>query len=99
MVRHIVLWQYTDEIRNGDPDRTTALIREKFETLLGVIPGLLTIEIGQNYKKDSEYDIALYCEFATREDEKNYQTSPEHVAIKNLTKDWVCGRASMDYEI
>ena len=42
---------------------------------------------------------SLYCEFATREDEKNYQTSPEHVAIKNLTKDWVCGRASMDYEI
>jgi len=98
MVRHMVLWQYTDEIKKNNPQKTTAVIREKFEALRGVVPGLLTIEIGKNYK-DGDYDIVLYCEFESPEDEAHYQTMPEHIAIKNLTKDWVCGRASMDYEV
>ena len=98
MIKHIVLWQYTEKVKKNNSNETTKVLREKFKALLGVIPGLLTIELGDNYK-GGDYDIALYCEFETKEDEANYQVAPEHVAIKNLSKDWVSGRAAIDYEI
>lgn len=98
MVRHIVLWQFTDAVRAGGKAQTIALLREKFAAMAGVVPGLLTVEIGEDYSGGG-YDIALYCEFESRSAQAAYQDHPLHVQLKELARDWVCGRAAIDYEI
>ncbi|MCI8554835.1 MAG: Dabb family protein [Clostridiales bacterium] len=98
MIKHIVLWQFTDEIRAAGTEEVSALLRARFEELPGKIDGLVRIELGENYKA-GPYDIALYCEFTTKEAEAAYQVHPLHLAIKELSAPWVTGRAAIDYEI
>ena len=56
------------------------------------------IEFGANYN-GGEYDIALYCAFATKEDQDAYQTNPAHLAVAETVRASTCGRACVDYEI
>lgn len=97
MVRHIVLWQFTQQIRDGRREETIALLRAKFSAMAGVVPGLRKVEIGEDYS-GSGYDIALYCEFESPAAQAAYQQHPLHVAVREMAKDWVQGRASVDYE-
>ena len=98
MIKHIVLWQYTDEVRRTKAEEVTAALRSRFEDLPGKIDGLTRVELGRTYK-DGPYDIVLYCEFTTREAEAAYQVHPLHVSIKELSAPWVTGRAAIDYEV
>ena len=40
MIKHIVLWQYTDEVRRTKAEEVTAVLRGRFEDLPGRIDGL-----------------------------------------------------------
>lgn len=82
----------------GSPGSTGCFLQERFKALLGVVPGLKEIEFGANYN-GGEYDIALYCAFATKEDQDAYQTNPAHLAVAETVRASTCGRACVDYEI
>lgn len=98
MLKHILLWKFTEEIKEEKPEETYQLLKMRFEELLGEIEGLHHLELGFDVS-GSEYDLALYTEFEDRKALEVYQNHPLHKEIKELAKDWVCGRAVVDYEV
>ena len=98
MIKHIVLWELKEEAKGEKLEDTINLLQGKFKALIGVIDGLTAIELGINYN-GGKFDVALYCEFTSKEAEKGYQGHPEHLKIKAIVQSLVCDRASIDYEI
>lgn len=97
MIRHIVLWTLKPE-EKGRADRIAADLKQKFQELLGVVDGLESVELGQNYA-GGDYDLVLNCVFSTKEAAVAYQTHPAHLKIKAVVHEMICARASADYEI
>ncbi|UZT82808.1 Dabb family protein [Caproicibacterium sp. BJN0003] len=97
MVKHLVLWKLKDsERKNAVAD--AALLRSRFNSLIGIVDGLKSIQVGANYKPGN-YDLCLECVFDSKEDEEQYQVHPEHLKIKALVAKMICGRTAFDYEI
>lgn len=97
MVKHIVCWKLKEEAKKNK-EALAADLAARFHALLGVVDGLTAIEVGENYN-GGEYDLALLCEFVSREAEQAYQSHPAHLAIKAIVHENVCGRAAIDYEL
>jgi len=97
MIKHIVLWTLTDEAKK-ESNKIVADLNKRFTALLGVVDGLTAIEVGHNYN-GGMFDLALYCEFTTKEAQDQYQTHPAHLAIKKTVHELVYGRECIDYEI
>ena len=72
MIKHIVLYTLKEGV---DKDEAVALIKSKLEPLVGKIPGLNWMEINA---AQGGMDYALYSEFDTAEDVKNYRAHPLH---------------------
>ena len=98
MIKHIVLWELKEEAKGEKLEKTINLLQGKFKALLGVIDGLTAIEIGSNYN-GGKFDVALYCEFTSKEAEKKYQNHPEHLKIKEAVHTLVFDRIYIDYQI
>lgn len=97
MVKHIVLWTFSDEAKK-QMDQNVSLLQGKFKNLLGKVDGLQAIEVEQNYN-GGDYDVALYCEFSTKKAQEDYQSHPAHLEIKKIVHSFVVGRTCVDYEI
>ena len=59
MVKHIVMWNLTDKDKVAE---NGAIMKQKLEALVGVVPGLLRAEVGVGF---NGYDVALYTELRT----------------------------------
>ena len=97
MVKHIVRWKLTEAAKARQAE-LAADLGARFHALLGVVEGLTAIELGENYN-GGEFDLALLCEFTSREAERGYQNHPAHLAIKSIVHENTCGRACVDYEL
>ena len=93
MVKHIVVYTLKE---NVDKDAAVKLIASKLEPLGGQIPGLLHMEVRRWY---AGMDYALYSEFETAEDVKNYRAHPLHQEAKSHFHHMLQTRVSADYEI
>ena len=86
MVRHVVSWNFKDEVPE---ERRVELMKElaaAFPTLIGKIPGLLKVEVGMPPLKSSNCDMVLYCEMEKEEDLAVYRDHPDHVAIAQIIR-------------
>ena len=61
MIRHILFWNYTDEVKEKHQEKETLIkLKESVETLKD-IEGLLCVEMEENLS--SGYDLVFYSEF------------------------------------
>ncbi len=97
MIRHLLLWQWTPEIRQKGGAKELAKLQAKFKTMEGRIPGTLLLECRPNLNGEV-YDLALYAEFTCLEAVQAYLAHPLHLELKEMAKDWVSGRACVDIE-
>ena len=93
MVKHIVVYTIKEEF---DKDEAVKLIASKLEPLVGQIPGLLKMEVRRCY---AGMDYALYSEFETAEDVKNYRAHALHQEAKSHFHHMLNTRVSADYEV
>ena len=93
MVKHIVLYTLKDGV---DKKEAVAIIKAQLEPLVGVIPGLIHMEIRQAY---NGMDYALYSEFESREALANYADHPAHLAAKEHFWHFLDSRVCADYEM
>ena len=93
MVKHIVVYTLKDGI---DKDDAVTLIASKLEPLVGKIPGLRHMEVRRCYVG---MDYALYSEFDSAEDVKNYRAHPLHQEAKSYFHHLLQSRVSADYEV
>ena len=87
MIRHILFWNYTKEVKENHLEKETLQkLKESVQTLEG-IEGLLCVEMEENLT--SGYDHVFYSEF---------ENHPLHEAHKKRCKDLVCERLCGDIE-
>lgn len=94
MVKHIVLYTFKEGV---DKKKAVAIIKEQLEPLVGVIPGLLHMEIRAAYQGGMDY--ALYSEFESQEALTNYAVHPAHLAAKEHFWEFLGSRTCADYEV
>lgn len=94
MIKHIVMWKFKD----GIPDSDKLEMKGRLESLKGVVPTLIDIEVGLDVvHSDASKDMVLYSEFNSLDDLKAYAEHPEHLKVVEFVKPLVCERAVVDY--
>ena len=87
MIRHILFWNYTDEVKEKHQEKETLIKLKESVEILKDIEGLLC-----------GYDLVFYSEFENQEALKDFQNHPLHEAHKKRCKDLVCKRLCGDIE-
>ncbi|MBE7037447.1 MAG: Dabb family protein [Ruminococcaceae bacterium] len=93
MLKHIIFWKLKE---GEDANKCADILNPMFNRIIGEVKGLVWAEVGVNVN-GGDYDLILYTEFETAEDEKNYQTHPKHLEIKEIVHKMVCDRICCDY--
>ena len=97
MVKHIILWKLKDEI----PDRAAAAAEAKvrLESLMGRIPGLVSITVHTEALPSSNADMMLDSLFTDADALAGYQTNPLHVEAATYVRSVVEQRLCLDFEV
>jgi hypothetical protein len=99
MIKHIVMWKVKGSTPKEKNDGVRR-IQSAFDGLVGVIPGLLALEVGADVSR-IEYacDVVLYAEFETSEALDSYGSHPDHLRIKRELADIRIARHQVDYVV
>jgi Stress responsive A/B Barrel Domain len=97
LIKHIVMWRVRGETP-GEKAASIALIQRGFESLRGLIPGLLHLEIGVDTSRvDYACDVVLYSEFESQKALDGYAVHPEHLRVKRDLSDLRTSRHQVDF--
>ena len=100
MVKHIVFWRLKDEVDGRSRADVMAEMKQRFEAMRGVVPGLRALEVGLDFGAGVDAaHVALYTEFDSRAALDAYQDSPEHMAVVPLIRAARTERRVVDYEV
>jgi len=100
MVYHIVMWNFKEDVENEKKAQLKADMAVNLKSLVGKVPGLLTVDFVENPVPSSTHEIALVTTFEKVEDIKVYAGHPEHVKVADTyVRPYTCGRACLDYEL
>ena len=94
MVKHIVVYTLKEGVNKAE---AVEIVRAALEPLVGVIPGLMHVEIRAAYQGGMDY--ALYSEFDSREALEKYAGHPAHQAAKEHFWHFLDSRVCADYEV
>lgn len=98
MVNHIVMWKFKPEIEEGQKPEIKKAMEENLKSLVGKVPGLLTVEFVSSPIPSSTHDIALVTTLEKAEDIAVYGAHPEHVRVADTyVRPYVMDRACLDY--
>ncbi len=94
MIRHIVAWNYKDELTSEEKQINGDKIKTELENLKTLISEIIQIKVILNPAKSSNRDVVLMSIFENEKDLANYQIHPEHKKvsqfISSIMKDRVC---------
>lgn len=99
MVKHIVLFKLKDDASADAKLAAMHAFKDAIEALPGKIPFIRKIEVGLNINPAETWSIALYSEFDTLDDVRQYAVHPDHVAAGKLLAEVKESRACVDYEL
>lgn len=98
MVKHIILWQFKDELNEEKRAELRSGIKTGLENLKGTVPGLLDIHVQTEILPSSNADLMLDCTLTDEESLKTYADHPDHLKIKdNLIAPNMKSRVCIDY--
>ncbi len=99
MLKHIVMWKFSDQAEGADKAANLAKAKALLEGCADLVPGQGRLEVaGATPELDCTYDLVLYSEFESRTALDAYQVHPTHAAVKPFLRAVVVGRQCMDYE-
>jgi hypothetical protein len=99
MIKHIVMWKVAGQTREERAE-SIRKVRSAFDGIVGVIPGLLSVEIGEDVSGiDYACDVVLYSEFESKAALENYSTHTEHLRIKEALVGVRTDRYQVDYVV
>ncbi|MBR1822461.1 MAG: Dabb family protein [Clostridia bacterium] len=101
MIRHHILWRYTEKAEEYGKEALIAELNRRFKGLIGKVEGLTSIEItASNVKADPGFhDVLLYAEFTDRAALAGYMLDEGHAEIRDWDQQYVCDRAGFDIEV
>jgi len=83
MVKHIVAWNWADNLTEEEKEKNARLMKKELENLINLIPGIISIKLYTKPLQSSDSDLLLDSEFESEEALKAYQVHPEHVRVAN----------------
>ncbi len=97
MVKHIILWKLKEE-------HNTAAVKQEMkaqlEGLVGVVPGLLELQIQISPLPTSNADVMLYSVLESEEALKGYAVHPAHVHVADTyVRPFTAVRTVMDFTV
>ncbi|UIF90015.1 Dabb family protein [Cupriavidus sp. UYPR2.512] len=99
MIKHIVMWRVRGDTL-AERESASRLVKNRFESLRGLIPGMRHLEIGLDSSRvDYACDVVLMTEFESREALEAYAVHPEHLRVRNELGDLRTARFQVDYAI
>jgi len=99
MIHHIVMWKLKDSAEGKSKAENAALIKEKLEDLLEVVPQIESIQVGINIESEySNFDVVLDSYFNSFEDLIAYQSHPKHNEVADFIGKVRAERSCVDYE-
>ena len=95
MIRHVVLWRLKTDV-----DAMFPAIRAALEAQRAKIPGLLRVEVGRNIASSRRaVDMALICDFESREALAAYHRHPAHMETRAIVDPLADEHWIVDYEL
>lgn len=99
MVHHIVMWKFKPEIEESKKPELKKAMAENLKSLVGKVPGLLSVDFVTDPIPSSTHDMALVTTMEKAEDVKVYGSHPEHVKVADTyVRPYTTERACLDYE-
>ena len=99
MIHHVILWQLKDEIKGEEKAQIVADIKQNLEALVGVIPGLVSLNVVTNPLSSSNADVMLDSVLENEEALGGYQIHEEQVKVADMyVRPYTKVRVCMDYE-
>jgi len=99
MLKHIVMWNLRGDSAE-ERARAVTFLKQRFEGLRGLIPGLLHLEVGVDSSRvDYACDVVLYTEFDSQASLDAYAVHPEHARVKRELGDLRVARHQVDYSV
>lgn len=96
MIKHIVMWRLSEGA--GAKADNALELKRRLEGLNGKIPGLLKLEVGIDFSRESESsDVVLYSEFDSHAALQAYQAHPAHAEVVPFVKTVRAERRVVDY--
>ena len=100
MVRHIVAWDFREELSEEECRLYGEEIKRELENLKNLIDGIVSIQVLTKPMFSSDADILLDSVFTDEEAYNNYKSHPEHVRVGNyVVRPRTCNRKCCDYYI
>ena len=100
MLKHIVMWRFTDGAEGKSALQHAQWMKENLEALVGVVPQIRSLEVGIGaYPSGTSYDAILISTFDDKEAMEQYKIHPAHVAVGEYCKKVCKSRADIDYEL
>ena len=81
MVHHIVMWKFKPEVEDAKKPELKKAMAENLKSLVGKVPGLLTVDFVEAPLASSTHDMALVTTLEKAEDVAVYAKHPEHVKV------------------
>ena len=97
MLRHIITWKYKEGLGDEENRANALKIKSGFESLAGVIDGIVEIKVYINELPTSNKDIILTSLFVNEAALAAYKDHPEHVKVRDVVRDVLQDRACIDY--
>ena len=94
MIRHVIMWKF----RQGEEENMHRFLND-LKALYGVIPEILSMEVGVNCKDGNNYDACLIADFEDFDALERYKNDPRHVAVSRLCKSIRESRGAVDFLI
>ncbi|MDP4152638.1 MAG: Dabb family protein [Bacillota bacterium] len=98
MVKHFVLFRLLDNAEGKTKDENAKFIKQGLEALNGVVPGLIRLEVGINFKpSETASDVVVNAEFEDKDALEGYIVHPQHQAVAQYIAKVRSERRVIDY--
>ncbi len=99
MVKHIILWTLKSQFSSEEKIEIKANAKRELESLVGVVPGLISLELITEGLESSNAEMMLDSTLESAEALKGYQVHPAHVAAANgFVRPYTDTRLCIDFE-
>ena len=99
MVKHIVMFQFQEQISAEERKQKGQEVKTRTEALIDIRPGIQSLQVQLVPVGTSTHDILLEGLFDSQESLMRYQTHPAHMSIGDVLKQVGQCRACFDYEL
>jgi len=98
MIRHIVMWNWKEELSEQERIENGLRVKNELEALSQTIPGVVSLEFVTATEDSSNRHVVLNSLFSDGEALANYQVHPDHVKAGQFIKTVLTDRICADYQ-